>query len=347
MSNFPFSIEMSTVSSRTSEPQDNSGSTAFYAYIILGSLGVIGNASVCLVMLRYRNVFNSSTNKLIIHQSFVDFLASLVFLLRRFLIISPPAVVPDNILGSLYCKLWWSEWPQYGMFVASTYNLVAISLERYLATCQPVRHRNMFSMLRLKLIMAASWVCGLIPELHNLVLVYEVNNTCDVFWLSFASQAGLGVFIFLKDLIIPITIIIFAYSKIIFEIRKRSKARVCDNNRDAQKMLSKANKNVTKTLLLVAVLFAICWIPTEISYIMYNLGVNPLNSTVFEAMGAIVVVNLCVNPFIYCFTYERFQTQVKKMVCGGCQPRGNQVDVITDGSTRHDANEQHTARHTA
>ena len=315
---------MSTISTHTSEPQDNSDSTVFYAYIILGSLGVIDNAFVCLVMLRYRNVFNSSTNKLIIHQSFVDFVGSILFLLRQLLLIFPP----DNILGSLYCKLWWSDWPQYGMFVTSTYNLVAISLDRYFVMYQRVRHRSMFSSRRLKMVMAASWMCGWISMAHIIPVAYTINGACDLHWPSPVIQTIMGFMILLVTFIIPSAIIIVAYTKIILKLHKRSNARVGDHNQDARNMLSKANKNVTKTLFLVAIFFAICWLPTEINYVLYNLGLNDVYNSVYDAVSAIVVVNLCINPFIYCFTYKLFQKRVKKMVCGGCRTRGNQVDPI-------------------
>ena len=309
---------------------------AFYAYITLSSLGLIGNAFVCLVMLRYRKFFHSTTNKLIIHQSFVDFLASLVFLLRHLLVISSPAAVPDNILGSLYCKLWWSEWPQYGMFVTSTYNLVAISLERYFATCQPVRYRNMFQTHHLKLGMVAAWLCGWLSQIHLFALSNRIDDKCNLTRHGSAVQVIEGVAVSLVEFIIPIVVIIFAYSKIILELRKRSRARIGDHNHDAQNMLSKANKNVTKTLLVVAIFFAVCWIPKDVNYILFSLGLNEnfVNSTVFEIVGAIVVVNMCINPFIYCFTYEHFQKQVKRMVFGGCRSNANRVGT-TDVSARH------------
>ena len=129
-------------------------------------------------------------------------------------------------------------------------------------------------------------------------------------------------------------LMIFAYTKIILELHKRSKARVGDTNQDARNTMSKANKNVIKTLLVVAIFFAICWTPTDVNYTMYNLGMNDIfvdSPVITDATSAIVMVNLCVNPFIYCFTYERFQKQVKRMVCGY---RGvNRVDTM-DGS-RH------------
>ncbi|XP_038077131.1 uncharacterized protein LOC119744980 [Patiria miniata] len=329
-------MEASTVEYQSTDVSvDDSGrKTDFYVYMVLSVLGLIGNAFVCLVMLRYRKVFKSSTNKLILHQSFVDFLASFVFILRRLLLVS--SAVPDNTIGLIYCKLWWSEWPQYGMFVTSTYNLAAISMERYFATCHSVSHRNMFSSYRLKFVMAAAWLCGWVPEAHMVPISHQINDACDVLWSTPTIQAVGGVFIFLWELVIPLSIMIFAYIRIILELHKRSKAREGDNNQVAQSMLSKANKNVTKTLLVVTIFFTVCWVPADVNYILFNLGLNDnsFDSIWYQAAGSIVVVNMCINPFIYCFTYDRFQRQARKMVCGRCRPRNNQVDTSYDATTR-------------
>ncbi|XP_022110741.1 nociceptin receptor-like [Acanthaster planci] len=317
-------MEASTAASKSPESIDLSAS--FYVYIAMGLLGLLGNTFVCLVMLRYPKVFNSTTNKLILHQSVIDLVASLVFLLRRFLVVSTP--VPDGVVGSLYCTLWWSEWPQYGMFVASTYNLVAISLERYGATCHPACHRNRLTGKRLSCTMVGVWICGWLPEAPILWTTYSSNDSCHATWPSHLVQAVTGILILLWELVIPISIMIFAYTKVSLELRKRSKARV--RNNDARKMLSKANMNVTKTLVVVAICFAVCWIPTDVNYILLNLGLNgnSTDSVFYQATGAIVVINLCINPIIYCFTYDRFKKQLRKMVCGGCIGRSNQIDTL-------------------
>ena len=305
-------------------------------YIILSLLGVLGNAFVGFVMLRNRNKFNSTTNKLIIHQSMVDFTASMVFFLHHLLSI-PTVPVPDNFIGAIYCRLWWSEWALYGVFVTSTYNLVAISLERYFATCQRVRHRNLFTNRRLKIFMATAWILGCLSQIHLIALssLHGAAKECELSRHNSLIQALEGVAVFLVELLIPLAVIIFAYTKIILALHKRSRARVADKNCDARNMLSKANKNVTKTLFLVAICFAICWIPKEVNYILFNLGLNDnfVNSALFETLGALVVVNICINPVIYCFTYEHFQKQAKRMVLGRCRPGVNRVGT-SEGTHR-------------
>ncbi|XP_022084727.1 delta-type opioid receptor-like [Acanthaster planci] len=285
-------------------------------------------------MLRYRTVFSSTTNKLILHQSAVDLVASLVFFVRRVLEVSSP--VTDNAAGSLYCKLWWSEWPIYGMFVTSTYNTVAISVERYFAVCHPVKHRNMLSSYCLKSVVLAVWLCGWLPEAHLVPISHHSKNSCDISWPSPTVQAVGGVIILVYELVIPLSVMVFSYSKVILELRKRSNARMRNNNNEAQNMMSKANKNVTKTLIVVAIFFALCWIPNNVNYTLFNLGlhVDSYDGTLTQATGATVLLNMCINPFIYCFAYDRFQKQVRELVSSTCRCRNNQVSILPDPTVR-------------
>ena len=305
--------------STTAQPSlpDNNFNITLLFFVILSSLGMLGNALVCVVMLRYRKAFHSATNKLIIHQSIIDLIGSTVFLVRRFALVTPP--VPDNFLGRLYCRVWWSEWPQFGMFVVSTYNLVAISTERYFATCHPVKHRNMFSPFRLKLVMLTVWIAGFFPEAHLVPICYYNRETldCDVSWSSMEVQVFGGIFVFVTEIIIPITIMVLNYSRIIWTLRQRSRARDADNNTAAREIFSKANRNVTITLVVVAIFFVICWLPLEITYLLTNLNLlwesNLYGLPVYQVVSAIVVINLCINPFIYCFTYDRFRKKLREM----------------------------------
>ncbi|XP_033641660.1 nociceptin receptor-like [Asterias rubens] len=283
----------------------------------MGSLGILGNGFVCFVMLRYRKVFNSTTNKLIIHQSCVDLIGSCVFLVGRF---AHMGVVPDSFLGRLYCHVWWSEWPQYAMFVTSTWNLVAISVERYLAICRPVWYRNVFTPRRLKLVFLGVWMMGWVQDSHLAMVTHYDSKIlgCDFSWPSSEIRAVGGVLVFLHEFVIPMVIMVSSYSLIIRKLRQRAQAHGRDNNTSAQETFSKANRNVTQTVVLLTVSFFICWGPTETNYLLINLGlhqpVNIYEDIYYRVTGGIVVINLCISPFIYCFTYERFQKQVKEMV---------------------------------
>ena len=73
----------------------------------------------------------------------------------------------------------------------------------------------------------------------------------------------------------------------------------------------------------------------------FHFGINSFVccNTALPAVTTIVTV----NPVIYCFTYERFQKQARKMMRGGYQHNVNRVDT-TSGSTRQVTNAQHTAQ---
>ena len=117
-------------------------------YAIIGCLGILGNSIVCTVFLLRRRAFNSVTNLLILNQSTIDLLDSIVFLILRF----GPKYLPHNPLGEFLCRVWYNEYVMWSLFITSTLNLVFLSLERYFATCHPVNIASYSAKEYLKLV---------------------------------------------------------------------------------------------------------------------------------------------------------------------------------------------------
>ncbi|XP_033624695.1 thyrotropin-releasing hormone receptor-like [Asterias rubens] len=103
--------------------------------VAIGCSAILGNGLVIFVMTVRHKQFSSFTNRLIRHQSIIDFVSG----------------------------------------VASTYNLVVISLERFLATCHPVKHRNYCSLFKIKVSMCVAWIIGITYSLR-FFFVFKVNG---------------------------------------------------------------------------------------------------------------------------------------------------------------------------
>jgi hypothetical protein len=131
-------------------------------YAIIGCLGILGNSTVCTVFLLRRKAFSSVTNMLILNQSIIDLLDSIVFLMLRF----GPEYMPVNILGEILCRFWYNEYVLWSLFVASTVNLVFVSLERYFATCHHVKHRKLFSAKVPKIGIPCVWLAGFLYQIY-------------------------------------------------------------------------------------------------------------------------------------------------------------------------------------
>ncbi|XP_022105675.1 galanin receptor type 1-like [Acanthaster planci] len=306
------SVAMETTHQAVSSlPNNTDTSSGVYVlgvvYGIIGSLGIIGNALVCTIFLTRRKVFGSSTNLLILNQSMIDLVDSILYLILRF---GPQLSNQKNdIWDELACRIWFSEYIIWSLFVASTVNLLFVSLERYFAICHAVKHRKLFTPRRANIGRVIVWVTGFLYQSYWAVLHTFSEDGCYAVWPSPTIQKIGGVFFFSCEYLIPLSIMCFSYASIVIMLRKKSKR---DNTQ--VNTFHRAKRNVTLTLCVVFLSYTVCWTPTEIAYIMYNLGGHyDFESTLHRIFTAFVLGNMCVNPIIYTFKYERFQVELKRI----------------------------------
>ncbi|XP_006825534.1 galanin receptor 2b-like [Saccoglossus kowalevskii] len=314
-------------------------------YATFGCLGIIGNLLVCVVFIKIKNMQKTYTNVFIFNQSLIDLSSSVIFVTLKF---GPVyEVTPNSTSGELFCKVWSSEYILWGLFISSTFNLSFLSLERYLAICHPVLHRNKVTLTKVKIITIITWFIGFIRESYWPTMNFNEGGVCSVKeWPNSNMQILVGCIVFTTEYILPLTIMAFSYGNIIRKLRRRTKHikiqpaavsghcpalpnqptlqlqnQIRDqstiqaavlNNTSKEDSMGRAPKNVTKAMIIVHVTFIICWSPMSISFFVYNLG-GPLDYDAFYywAMVVMVFLNMCVNPFIYAIKYKQFRDGVK------------------------------------
>ena len=124
-------------------------------YICIGSCGILGNLFVVLTMLLSRELRSKMTNVLIINQSCIDTMASLVMVAHSTSQYYTGGYV--GIWGLLRCKLWTNKWLMWHMFVTSTYNLVFLTMERYVHIIYPFKYQVTFNGKIVALMILAAW----------------------------------------------------------------------------------------------------------------------------------------------------------------------------------------------
>ena len=72
----------------------------------------------------------NSIHFLLQFQSIIDFSASVILLMLGITVEDPTKIHTDRVLGLLECLLWNTEFLQWGLFFASTWNIVTITVER-------------------------------------------------------------------------------------------------------------------------------------------------------------------------------------------------------------------------
>ena len=193
--------------------------------VVIGIMGVIGNLLVVIVVRKQKKLFLQVKSVYIINQSFIDGLTSAVLvpmsLLRADLL---PAMEPFT--AQIYCKLWLSQVPLWGLMASSTYNLVAISIERYMAVAHPLWHKTSFTDTKSRVSMIVIWLFGVSYVTLLMVPTSRVDHgicfcSPSYFWPSREAASAVGLLRIFVSWLLPFVVHCVCYSRILVILSTR------------------------------------------------------------------------------------------------------------------------------
>ena len=285
---------------------------------IVGFLGICGNGLVCVVIIKV-NFMHTVTNAFIFNQALIDFLGSLLILLGSLTPIPDP--IPPGIGGVLLCTIWISKYFTWALFITSTFNLVALTLERYLAIVFPFRYQVVSTRRNVLATVLGVWIFGCLFVTYNIFLRYYEDGKCLQKLVKYTVVLGVAVVVL--TYILPVIVMLLAYVHITVVLKKGADrvgpapavAIVARGNVAAEgqgESLMRARRNTFKTLLIVFVTFIVCWTPNVVIFFLSNMGfVVDFKSTIYNITIVMVASNSCVNPLIYAIKYKQFRKAIK------------------------------------
>ena len=307
----------------TSTPLTNVRMPNTYLKIAYGSvsvLGILGNLIVIVVIGKSATMRKTFTNTLILNQSCIDLMAAVCIMLTT----TRTSVAHDlsGIVGEIYCRLWLSDLPLWSFIISSSYSLIMLTVERYVAVVHPIFHHNSFSKRTVIIMAAASWFPGLIDMLALLVPTSGViDGRCYVMTL-FAShwwQKFCGVALFITQYLIPITVFIICYGRIFLYLRSRVSPQGQTSGNEVAVQKVRASRNVLKMLVIIAVCYILCNSWNQFTFLAFNFGYAvDFTSGYYNFTVIAIFLNCCANPIIYALKYEVFQKEFRKLffTCG-------------------------------
>jgi hypothetical protein len=100
--------------------------------IAIGCVGLIGNVFVIVVILGFTSLYKQLATVFVINQSVIDAASSLFVIAQQTTNYFKIPVYAGQPASEVYCRVWRSQTFMWGLYVSSTYNLVALTAERYL-----------------------------------------------------------------------------------------------------------------------------------------------------------------------------------------------------------------------
>ena len=128
---------------------------------IISIFGFLVNIFTIAIICLYKPMHKYFTNILIVNQSLVDTVAAAVLLFSTiYPYTSAPKLVPGFLADEALCRLWISQAPLYGILISSTYGIVAVTLERFLAVVFPLWHKARLSRGMIAIMIGIVWMIG-------------------------------------------------------------------------------------------------------------------------------------------------------------------------------------------
>ncbi|XP_065084598.1 growth hormone secretagogue receptor type 1 [Ochlerotatus camptorhynchus] len=291
--------------------------TSMVFCIIIMCLGVIGNIMVPIVILKTKDMRNS-TNIFLTNLSIADLLVLLVCTPTVLVEVnSPPEVW---VLGEEMCKA--VPFVELTVAHASVLTILAISFERYYAICEPLKAGYVCTKARALIICLAAWtVAAILTSPILLFAEYSVEQYPDgsraAVCLTKASNVWTMTF-FLMTIslffMLPLIILVVLYAII-------AKNLIASNNSRMKIRLSKpelsykARKQVVLMLGAVVLAFFTCLLPFR----MLTLWIIMVSEETFQKLGVekyynllyfsriMLYLNSAVNPILYNLMSSKFR----------------------------------------
>ncbi|XP_023670882.2 C-C chemokine receptor type 8-like [Paramormyrops kingsleyae] len=272
-------------------------------YSLLFVFGVISNGLVMWVMLICVKL-QSITDICLLNLAVADLL----------LLITLPFLAhyarADWVFGSVMCKVVMGSY--YIGFNSSTFFVVIMSIDRYLAVVHAVNFLQTKTRRYRLIMIVITWIVALLASFPELTLIdfYRRRHTslCEVGYHSEPFWRAFGLFkMNVTSLLIPFFIMVFCYSMILRRIL----------------LCKSTNRKTIRLMLLVVVVFFCCWTPYNVASFFQALELLDIYASCksskairlsLQVMAALAYSHTCLNPIIYVFVGEKFRRHLFKLL---------------------------------
>uniref|UniRef100_A0A3Q3IMG6 G-protein coupled receptors family 1 profile domain-containing protein n=1 Tax=Monopterus albus TaxID=43700 RepID=A0A3Q3IMG6_MONAL len=221
---------------------------------------------------------------------------------------------PCWFLGDLMCVLF-SFLPFITVY-ASVVNMVLISVDRYVAICDPLRYPTKITQKRVQVFILLFWIYAVF---YSFLLLYDnlkqpsrYNSCYGECVINYNRAVDIVLFF-----ILPITAIIILYMRVF--VVAVSQARAMRSHIAAVTLqcsvtvtAKKSEMKAARTLGVLVAVFLVCYCPF---YCVTLSGYDIITgSSANILINILIYLNSCLNPVIYAFFYPWFRKSVKLTV---------------------------------
>uniref|UniRef100_A0A6Q2X2Z5 Growth hormone secretagogue receptor type 1 n=1 Tax=Esox lucius TaxID=8010 RepID=A0A6Q2X2Z5_ESOLU len=285
--------------------------------ILLFLVGVLGNTMTILIIQRFKDM-KTTTNLYLSSMAVSDLL---IFLCLPFDIYRLWKYVPW-VFGEAVCRLF--HYVNEGCTYATILHITALSMERYLAICFPLRARVLVTKRRVHYIIVALWGFALLSAAPMLFLVgveYDNNthpdyNTRQCKHTSYAISSGqLHTMIWVSTIYFfcPMVCLVFLYGSIGRKLWKSKN----DLQGASTLVRERSHRQTVRILVVVVLAFVICWLPFHIGRNLFaqvdDYDEAKLSQDFNVASMVLCYLSASINPVLYNLMSRKYRAAAHRL----------------------------------
>ncbi|XP_070567419.1 QRFP-like peptide receptor [Ptychodera flava] len=287
--------------------------TLGFFYSLVFVLAVAGNILVIMAVVSNKTM-QTVTNVFIVSLAISNFMIAIFCIPFTFI----EATTAEWVLGSLMCKIL-----PYMTTVPVTSNiltLTCIAVNRYYAVCFPLQNKVKMTKCRAVFIAVIIWLVAM-AAMSPQLFVLQTNIIRDVIWdkeyvicmevWPRKEQKKIFTFFIVGSFyLLQIGIMTGLYARIGHRLWAKNAVGPSQIHPEYLAASLKRKRRATLMLILVVVLFAVCWAPFQVVSVIREFPPLPDNETnrlMLAVVQLIAFCDTCINPFIYAFLNENFR----------------------------------------
>ncbi|XP_058055657.1 tachykinin-like peptides receptor 99D [Anopheles bellator] len=268
----------------------------------------VGNLIVVWIVLSHKRM-RTVTNYFLVNLSIADAMVSTLNVTFNYTYM----LYLDWPFGTMYCKI--SQFVAILSICASVFTLMAIAIDRYVAIMNPLKPR--MGRKATLCVAAGIWIVGTIISSPMLLFftTYNLNDhiLCYAEWPDGASnhsaqEYAYNIVFMILTYFLPIGSMTYTYARVGLELWGSKSIGEC-TQRQLENIKSK--RRVVKMMMIVVIIFAVCWLPFHFYFIITSyypdLTKKPYIQEVYLAIYWLAMSNSMYNPIIYCWMNSRFR----------------------------------------
>ncbi|CAG9560781.1 unnamed protein product [Danaus chrysippus] len=302
-------------------------------YVVVLTASLSANTLLIFIVIKFQYM-RSVTNIFLVNLSVADLLVTLFCM---------PVQIAKSVtllwyFGEVMCKT--VNFLQGVAVASSVFTITAMSVDRYLAITQSLRQPWMPSRRGACSLLATLWFISLaifapllavaavereeVPILarnkNGSVWLESSIEFCTEKWPDSIRKELFGTFSFILVYAIPGCIVVVSYSLMgrrLCSVLPPFDQTEGSANSQQRLRLVRERKRVAWILLLLAVLFALCWLPYNILQLLIDVNAVQVDSVALVLPYTLLLghTNSAINPIVYCLMTRNFRRSLRKLLC--------------------------------